>query len=72
MSKQHPHIKTLRAHNKWRRGDERAQLGDPKEIGAAIDWAIKVAEIAQKFTEAGPEMSGKWIERLESAIKEGR
>ena len=41
MSKKHPHIKTLRAHNKWRRGDERVKMGDPKEIGIALDWAIK-------------------------------
>ena len=37
----HPHIKTLRAHNNWRRGDERMKMGDPKEIGIALDWAIK-------------------------------
>lgn len=49
MSKQHPHIKTLRAHNKWRRGDERVKMGDPKDIGIAIDWAVKVSELAEKF-----------------------
>lgn len=41
MSKQHPHIKPLRAHSNWRRGDERMKIGDPKEIGIAVDWAIK-------------------------------
>lgn len=71
MSKQHPHIKTLRAHNKWRRGDDRAML-DQNEIGIAVDWAIKVCELAQKFIEAKPNASGEFYERLESAIKEGR
>lgn len=70
MSKKHPHIKTLRAHNKWRRGDDRPML-DPKEIGIAVDWAIKVCELAQKFIEAKPNSSGEFYERLESAVKEG-
>lgn len=72
MSKQHPHIKTLRAHNKWRRGDERAQLGDPKEIGAAIDWAIKVAEIAQKFINAQGTKAAQFYDKLAESVKEGR
>lgn len=71
MSKQHPHIKALRAHNKWRRGDARTKMGDPKEIGAALDWAIKVAELAQKYIGAKPNASGEFYERLESAVKEG-
>lgn len=33
-------IKALRDYNKWRRGDDRPML-DPKEIGIALDWAIK-------------------------------
>ncbi len=69
--KTHPHIKTLIQHQKWRRGDDRPML-DPKEIGIAIAWAIKVCELAQKFIEAEPNASGVIHERLESAIKEGQ
>ena len=72
MSKQHPHIKTLRAHNNWRRGDERMKIGDPTDLGIALDWSIKVVELAQKFIEAKPNESGEFYERLEAAMKEGR
>lgn len=36
-------IKTLEAHNKWRRGDDSPQ-GNPKEIGLAIDDCIQAAK----------------------------
>ena len=71
MSKQHPYVKTLRQHNKWRRGAAGVKMGDPKEIGAALDWAIKVAELAQKFIKAKPNESGEFYERLESAVNGG-
>lgn len=72
MSRQHPNIKTLRQHNKWRRGELDVQMADPKEIGVALDWAIKVCELAQKFIKARPNESGEFYERLESAVKERR
>ena len=71
MSKQHPHIKTLRQHNKWRRGASAIKLADPAEIAIAIDWAIKVTELAKKYVEAKPNASGEFYERLESAVNEG-
>lgn len=71
MSKQHPHIKALRAHNKWRRGGT-GEMVSPEDLGVALDWAIKVCELAQKFIKARPNESGEFYERLESAVKERR
>lgn len=72
MSKQHPHIKTLRAHNKWRRGDERMKMLDPKDIGAAIDWAIKVSELAEKLINAQGTKAAQFYDKLAESVKEGR
>lgn len=69
--KTHPHIKTLIQHQKWRRGDGCVRMADPKELGEAIDWAVKVAGLAQKFIEAKPAASGEYYERLVSSIKYG-
>lgn len=69
MTRQHPHIKTLRQHNKWRRGELDVQMVDPAGLGIAMDWAIKVCELAQRFIEARPNESGEWYERLESEVK---
>lgn len=68
--KTHPNIKRIRSHNKWRRGGDGDML-DPKELGIALDWAIKVCELAQKYIEAKPNASGEFYERLESAVKDG-
>jgi hypothetical protein len=38
------HLQTLRDFNAWRRGDEAIEQPDPKTIGEAIDWAIRVCE----------------------------
>jgi len=37
-------IKTLEAHNAWRRGDESAPHGKPAEIGRAIDDCVQAAK----------------------------
>ena len=34
-------IKTLEEFNKWRRANEDIDMPDPKDIGKAIDFAIK-------------------------------
>ena len=33
-------IKTLELHNRWRRGDEKIKMIDPKKIGEAIDLVL--------------------------------
>ena len=71
MSKKHPHIKTLRAHNKWRRGDDRPML-DPKEIGIALDWAVKVSELAEKLINAKGTKAAQFYDKLAEAVREGR
>jgi len=37
-------IKTLRHHNKWRRGDETLDMGCVKELGQAIDLLTDLAD----------------------------
>ena len=44
------HLALLIAYQKWRRGDDIPQP-DPKEIGRALDWAIKELE---KKAKRGP------------------
>lgn len=34
-------IKILEHHQKWRRGDETLTMGDPKELGIAIDTILE-------------------------------
>lgn len=34
-------IKILEVHNRWRRGDDSCEMQSPKEIGLAIDFAIR-------------------------------
>ena len=72
MSKQHQHIKTLRRHNKWRRGASAINLVNPTELGIAIDWTIKVVELAQKYVEAKSGSSAaRFYDLLVDAINEG-
>jgi hypothetical protein len=46
------HLQTLKDYNAWRRGDEALEQPDPKVIGEAIDWAIRVCEAAHDTTKA--------------------
>lgn len=41
-------IEILKTHNKWRRGNENIEMLNPKEIGQAIDFAIKYLESTKK------------------------
>jgi hypothetical protein len=43
------HLQTLRDFNAWRRSDDAIEQPDPKTIGEAIDWAIRVCEAAQNL-----------------------
>lgn len=66
--KTHPHIKTLIQHQKWRRGDDRPML-DPKEIGIALDWAIRVCEAADNLVNVkGRHHSEQAYKRLDVAV----
>lgn len=68
MSKQHPCIKTLRQHNKWRRG-EPGEMLDPSEIGVALDWAIKVCEAADNLVNVkGRHHAEQAYKRLDAAV----
>jgi len=40
-------ISILRQHNAWRRGDDTIEMQEPKEIGEAIDVAVRFIEISQ-------------------------
>jgi hypothetical protein len=46
------HLQTLKDFNAWRRGDESLHQPDPKAIGEAIDWAIRVCEAAENLMHA--------------------
>jgi hypothetical protein len=43
------HLQTLKEFNAWRRSDDAVDQPDPKEIGEAIDWAIRVCEAAENL-----------------------
>lgn len=34
-------LELLKQHNRWRRGDDSVEMGDPKAIGLAIDVACR-------------------------------
>ena len=38
-------ITILRQHNKWRRGDDTIEMQEPKDIGEAIDVAVRFMEM---------------------------
>ena len=38
-------IAILRQHNKWRRGDDTAEMQEPKDIGEAIEVVIVIMEM---------------------------
>ena len=44
MTKAADHLTLLIAYQKWRRGDESIAQPHPKDIGKALDWAIKELE----------------------------
>jgi len=35
-------LELLQRHNRWRRGDDSVEMGDPRAIGLAIDEACRV------------------------------
>jgi hypothetical protein len=35
-------IQILKLHNQWRRGDESVKMQDPKQIGLALDIAVRL------------------------------
>jgi hypothetical protein len=43
------HLQTLKDFNAWRRSDDAMTQPDPKVIGEAIDWAIRVCEAAENL-----------------------
>jgi hypothetical protein len=45
-------IEILQRYNQWRRGDEAIEQPDPKEIGIAIDDAIKCIEQLDRLNES--------------------
>lgn len=58
------HIKTLKAHNAWRRGGDSAQ-GSQSEIGIAIDECVKAAERYELVRTLTPrEFKQLWMENL--------
>lgn len=68
MSKQHPNVKKLRDHNRWRRGGS-GDMIDPKELGEAMDWAILVCEAADNLVNAkGRHHAETAYKRLEAAV----
>lgn len=52
MSDNQKTIETLKRYNQWRRGDESIDQPDPKEIGIAIDDAIKIIEQFDRLNES--------------------
>jgi hypothetical protein len=46
------HLQTLKEFNAWRRSDDAVDQPDPKAIGEAIDWAIRVCEAAENLMDA--------------------
>ena len=42
------HLALLIAYQKWRRGDESIAQPHPKDIGKALDWAIRELEKAKR------------------------
>jgi len=34
-------IEVLEQHNRWRRGDEKIEMAEPKELGIAIEVVVK-------------------------------
>lgn len=42
------HLALLIAYQKWRRGDNSIAQPHPKEIGKALDWAIRELEKAKR------------------------
>ena len=42
------HLALLIAYQKWRRGDNSIPQPHPKDIGKALDWAIKELEKAKR------------------------
>jgi hypothetical protein len=48
------HLQTLKDFNAWRRSDDAMEQPDPKAIGEAIDWAIRVCEAAENLMGAPP------------------
>jgi len=46
------HLQTLKDFNAWRRIEVGSQQPNPKAIGEAIDWAIRVCEAAQELKQA--------------------
>ena len=43
------HLALLIAYQKWRRGDDSIMQPYPKDIGKALDWAIKELEKKEKL-----------------------
>jgi hypothetical protein len=70
MSKQHPHVATLKKFQRWRRGADLKQPA-PAEVGTAIDWAIGVCEAAGNLVKvSGRHHSEDAYLWLEEAVKE--
>lgn len=68
MAKQHPQVATLRQFNRWRRGAD-GMATDPLALGAALDWAIRVAEAADNLVNVkGRHHAEKAYARLEEAV----
>ena len=42
------HLATLKRFQAWRRGDDSIAQPQPKDIGKALDWAIKKLEKAER------------------------
>lgn len=61
----------LEAHNDWRRGgDEVAPMGNPTEIGIAIDRAVAVLRAAHHFiTPSEWNITVQKFDAFESAVK---
>jgi hypothetical protein len=58
MSDPQQTIEFLQRYNQWRRGDESIEQPDPKEIGIAIDDAIKCIEQLDILAEALHKIAG--------------
>lgn len=68
------HLETLKAFHAWRRGDDQRKIGDagltPKEIGDALDWAIRELNVPDWVTVGDGALHGA-IEHWQSeALKE--
>ncbi len=67
MPKQHEQVGRLRSFQRWRRGADLPHPS-PLDVGATIDWAIRVCEAADVLVNGKAKNPDQAYRRLDAAV----